>query len=151
MLGRKNYTGEEIDHGRSAIDQQLGVYKKLAGTISGRTADVKAEAVLEEFEGLFFNNMALVLDRYFVRRLRTVTGKDGNALNEVELICDSLMNNDGVLQASNVIKYVPDQSVVKLNMGDQISLTAEKFERLSAAFFEELESRFLSSGVSVTA
>lgn len=107
MLGRKNYTGEEIDHGRSAIDQQLGVYKKLAGTISGRTADVKAEAVLEEFEGLFFNNMALVLDRYFVRRLRTVTGKDGNALNEVELICDSLMNNCKPATSSSTFRINP--------------------------------------------
>jgi hypothetical protein len=25
-----------------------------------------------------------------------VTGKDSNPLNEVELICDSLMNNDGL-------------------------------------------------------
>lgn len=72
-----------------------------------------------------------------------VAGKDGNPLNEVELICDSLMNNDGVLRGNNVIKYVPDQSVVKLNLGDRIQLTADDFERLSAAFFEELERRFL--------
>ena len=30
-----------------------------------------------------FNNMTLVLDRYFVHRLRTVTGKDGNPLNQL--------------------------------------------------------------------
>jgi hypothetical protein len=30
--------------------------------------------------------MTLMLDRYFVHRLRMVTGKDGNPLNEVELI-----------------------------------------------------------------
>jgi hypothetical protein len=28
------------------------------------------------------------------------------------MICDSLMNNDGVMRASSVIKYIPDQSVV---------------------------------------
>lgn len=84
-----------------------------------------------------------MLDRFFVHRFRMVAGKDGNPLNEVELICDSLMNNDGVLRGNNVIKYVPDQSVVKLNLGDRIQLTADDFERLSAAFFEELERRFL--------
>jgi hypothetical protein len=35
------------------------------------------------------------------------------------------------------------ESVVKLSIGDQIRLTADEFERLSAAFFEELERRFL--------
>jgi hypothetical protein len=35
------------------------------------------------------------------------------------------------------------QSVVKLKVGDKISFTAEEFERLSAAFFAELERKFL--------
>ena len=64
------------------------------------------------------------MDRYFVHRFRMVTGKDGNPLNEVELMSDSLMNNDGVLWGNNVIKLVPDQSVLKLNVGDRIALTA---------------------------
>lgn len=33
-----------------------------------------------------------------------VTGKDGNPLNEVEMLSDSLMNNDGVLRGINMIK-----------------------------------------------
>jgi hypothetical protein len=37
----------------------------------------------------------------------------------------------------------PDQSVVKLRIGDRIRLTADEFERLSVAFFAELERRFL--------
>lgn len=42
-----------------------------------------------------------------------VTGKDGNPLNEVELLADSLMNNEGILRGNNVIKLIPDQSVLK--------------------------------------
>ncbi|MGI8803987.1 MAG: hypothetical protein ACR2KV_17800 [Solirubrobacteraceae bacterium] len=136
MLGRKSYTQEVLDHGRSAVDAQLAAYKRLAAASSDASAR-------EEFDGQFFNNMTLVLDRYFVHRLRVTTGKDGNPLNEVELICESLMNNDAVLRGNNVIKYVPEQSVVKLNLGDRIRLSAGEFERLSSAFFAELERRFL--------
>ena len=87
--------------------------------------------------------MVLVLDRYFVHRLRTVTGKDSNPLNEVEMLSDSLLNNEGTLRGNNVIKFIPDQSVVKLEIGDPIRLTAEQFKRLSSAFFAEIERRFL--------
>jgi hypothetical protein len=95
MLGRKTYTQEELDNARTAIDQQLAAYKKLVKAIDGATSDPKVRSALDAFEPLFFNNMTLVLDRYFVHRLRVVTGKDGNPLNEVEL-----MNNDGVLAAT---------------------------------------------------
>jgi hypothetical protein len=61
------------------------------------------------------------------------------------MICDSLMNNNGILRGNNVVKYIPDQSIVKLNIGDRIRLSTEEFERLSAAFFEELRHRFLRS------
>ncbi|MBW8011742.1 MAG: hypothetical protein FVQ83_10965 [Chloroflexi bacterium] len=145
MLGRKNFTQEEIDNGKATINEQFAVYKKLSEAIASEKTDKKLQSKLEDFEGLFFNNMTLVLDRYYVHRLRSVTGKDGTPLNEVELICESLMNNNGILQGQNVIKYKPDQSVVKLNIGDKIRLTAEEFERLSAAFFVELESKYLQS------
>lgn len=136
MLGRKSYTQDELDQGRSAVERQLATYDELVGA---RPADGAREA----FEGTFFNNMTLVLDRYFVHRLRVTAGKDGNPLNEVELISDSLMNNQGVLRGNTVVKYVPDRSVVKLEIGDRIHLTRDEFERLSAAFFAELEQRFL--------
>jgi hypothetical protein len=42
-----------------------------------------------------------------------------------------------------VIKLIPDQSVVKLNSGNRIRLSAAQFERLSQAFFAEIESKFL--------
>lgn len=43
----------------------------------------------------------------------------------------------------NVVRYVPAESVLKLDLGDTIALTAADFERHSAAFFAELEKRFL--------
>ncbi len=95
------------------------------------------------FESLFFNNMVLVLDRPFVHRVRMVAGKDGNPLNEVELLCDSLMNNGGVLRGNNVLKLVPEESVTKIEIGDPIRLRAGDFERLAAAFFAELGQKFL--------
>src|SRR5712692_1437177 len=137
MLGRKNYTQEEFDHGKVAIKEQFAAYKKFVGEIASGTTDKKLQPALDDFEGQFFNNMTLVLDRYYVHRLRVVTGKDGNPLNEVEMIADSLMNNNGALQGNNVIKYVPGESVVQLKIGDQIRLTADEFERLSAAFFAD--------------
>jgi hypothetical protein len=141
MLGRKDYTQEELDHAKKAIDQQLNAYNKLAKAVANETSDTKVTAALGDFEVLFFNNMVLALDRPFVHRVRMVTGKDTNPLNEVELLVDSLMNNDGVLPGNNVIKYVPEQSVLRLNVGDAIRLTAGDFERLAAAFLDELERR----------
>ena len=144
MFGRKNYTREELDRCKAAVDQQLAAYKTLVKAVASATTDEKVKSDdLRVFEALFFNNMTIVLDRYFVHRLRMVTGKDGNPLNEVEMLSDSLMNNEGVLRDSKVIKLIPDQSVVKLHIGDHIRLTAEEFERLSAGFFAEIERKFL--------
>ena len=143
MLGRKNYTRKEYDDGRSVIANQLAVYKKLASAIASDPTDKKLESTLEAFEVPFFNNMTLVLDRYFVHRLRMTTGKDGNPINEVELLSDSLMNNGGELRENNVIKYVPGDSVLKLEPGDRIRLNAAQFERLSKAFFADLDAKFV--------
>jgi hypothetical protein len=143
MLGRKNYTQEELDAARAHIGEQLAAYGALVAAIRAAAPGEAVDAALEAFEPLFFNNMTLVLDRYFVHRVRGVTGTDGNPLNEVELIGDSLMGNDGVLRGSNVLKLKPDESVVGLQLGDRIRLTADDYERLSAAFFADLERKFL--------
>jgi hypothetical protein len=144
MLGRKDYTREEFEQARDAIGRQLAAYRGLADAVDGGGDDT-AKSALAAFEPLFISNLTLALDRHFVHRLRTVTGKDGNPINEVELVSDSLMNNNGVLRGSNVIKYVPAQSVTKLKVGDPIRLTHGDFERLSAAFFDDVEQKFVAA------
>jgi hypothetical protein len=143
MLGRRNYARAEFDHGKTAVDQQLAAHKRLVMAVASAGPDKNVTSALEHFETRFFNNMALVLDRLYVHRLRMVPGKDGNPLNGVEMICDSLMNSDGVLRGNNVIRWIPERSVTRLRIGDTIRLTAGDFERLSSAFFTELERRFL--------
>jgi hypothetical protein len=142
MLGRKTYTPEELASARTAIDAQLAEYRALAAAVAG----TDAEAALAAFETRFFNNMTIVLDRYFVHRVRNVTGRDGNPLNEVELMTESLMHHDGVLQESTVIKLDPATSVVRLAAGEHVSLTAAEFERLSAAFLAEIDHRCVQAG-----
>lgn len=64
MLGRKSYTVEELDEARAEVARQLATYKKVA-KLAG-SATTKVSSTLEEFEAVFFNNMALAL----VRRVR---------------------------------------------------------------------------------
>jgi hypothetical protein len=52
------------------------------------------------------------------------------------------MNNGGIMRSDKQIKLTPDRSVLKLHVGDQIKLREKDFERLSSAFFDELERRF---------
>ena len=143
MLGRKDYAQEELDQATRAVKQKLAAYKKLVKALTHAGDDPEVAAALEAFEPLLFNNMTLVLDRYFVHRLRGTTGKDGNPINEVELLAHSLMNNGGQLHGNNVIKYKPEESVLKLQPGDQIAISAAQFERLSNAFLAELDAKFV--------
>jgi hypothetical protein len=142
MLGRNSYTRGELDSGRKAIAAQLASYDALA-TAVGRGGDKKAVEALAAFEPMFFDNLTLALDRFFVHRVRAVSGKDGNPLNEVELLCESLMENDGSFRVNKVIKHSSEDSVLGLAPGDRVAISRADFERLSSAFFGELESRFL--------
>ncbi len=106
MLGRKNRTRKEVDHARSAVAEQLAVYKTLGWANAHAIPNATVHAEFDDVERLYVNTMILVLDRYVVHRLRMVTGKDGAPLNDVEMLCDSLMNHEGILRGNNVITYV---------------------------------------------
>jgi hypothetical protein len=58
--------------------------------------------------------MVLILDTYFTHRSRTTEGKDSNPLNEVRVLCNSILENKSVLRADKSIKLKPETSVLKL-------------------------------------
>jgi hypothetical protein len=58
---------------------------------------------IDAFERQFFNHMILELDHYFVRRGRTMNGKDRDPLNEVRMLSDGIMENEGRMGASKTI------------------------------------------------
>jgi hypothetical protein len=132
MLGRKDFTREELETARAAIGEQLAAFRAL------EPGDAR-----DAFEPLFCNALLLALDRPFVHRLRGVTGKDGTPLNELELLVDALIANGGVLRTNNVIRYAPERSVVGIEPGQEVRLDADAFERLAGAFFAELEAKYV--------
>ena len=77
-----------------------------------------------------------------MHRTRAIEGKDGNPLNEVRLLCTSILRNHGVFCADKTIKYTPETSVLKLRIGDEIRLDEARFLQLVDAFFAELRRKF---------
>lgn len=144
MLGRENYTKEEIDTARAMVESDLRAYRRLPDA-----------AKTKEFEAFFFNREIQLLDYMFVHRLRAVEGKDGNPLIEVRVLCNSILLNEGSLQvetppewpmsAGRSLKLVPEKSVLKLKVGDVVKLSEADFVRLSKAFFVALEEKYLRS------
>jgi hypothetical protein len=135
VLGVRTYPREYIDGIRSKVEADVAAYRNL---VSGDGYN----GAIPTFEGTFFNNLLLVLDNAFVHRLRVVEGKDGNALNETRLLSNSLLNDGGPMTLDKAIKYTPEKAVLKYQPGDAIRLSEADFERLCAAFFSEIESKF---------
>ena len=142
MLGMKNYTQNYIDACRARVDADLRAYRKQVG-----------KAPSEEFEVRFFNDQVLLLDYMFVHRLSGIEGKDGNPLNEVRVLCNSILLNQGNVQVEKLpewpnsavasLKLPPERSVLKLRVGDDVKLSEADFVRLSKAFFAEIEKKYL--------
>ena len=141
MLGMKKYPKDYIAACRARVEADLRAYRNAVGrSPSG------------EFEARFFNDQVLLLDYMFVHRLTGSEGKDGNPLNEVRVLCNSLLLNRGKVQvdrlpgwpnsASSGMSLPPEKSVLKLEVGDEVRLREADFARLYKAFFAELEKRF---------
>ena len=141
MLAVKTYPQDYIDDCRAKMDAQLDAYKALVAAV-GKAKAPAGQAAVETFEPLFFNNLVLVLDAYFMHRTHAIEGKDGNPLNEVRMLCTSILQNNGVLAIDKTIKYRPEASVAKLDIGDEIRLDHAQFQALYEGFFAELARRF---------
>ena len=137
----KKYPKEYIAACRARVDAELRAYRSQFDKTPSK-----------EFEARFFNDQVLLLDYMFVHRLSGIEGKDGNPLNEVRVLCNSILLNRGKLQVDKLpgwpnsavagIKLSPEKSVLKLKSSDEVRLREADFERLSKAFFAELEKKF---------
>jgi hypothetical protein len=147
MLGTREYEQDYIDACRSRVETQVAMFREVAQAARDHgDADVsRLEGALESLEYEYFNNMLLVLEGYFVHRLRGVEGQDGNALNEVRVLARSLMENGGTVMADPQIAFDPGRTVLGLAVGDPVVLTLQQYQRISDAFFREIESKFSSA------
>jgi hypothetical protein len=134
MLAVTRYPKDYVAACRKRIDEQLAAYGAIAKTA--------AEADRARFEPLLSANLVLALDACFVHRTRGLEGKDGNPLNEVRMLCTSILQHDGRLTADKTIKYDPAKSVLQLKIGDPIALSAADVKRLAKAFFDAIGAKF---------
>jgi hypothetical protein len=144
MLSVTSYPQAYVDATRSKIDAQLDAYKTLV-TAAGEAANAKDKKLgpaIAGFEPLFFNHLVMVLDNYFLHRGRNLEGKDGNPLNEVRVLCNSIANNNAKMITDKTIKTKPETTVLKYEVGDDIELNEDDFRRLAKAFLSEIEIKF---------
>jgi len=141
MLGMKTYSQDYINACRTRVEANLRAYRKQVG---------KAQS--EEFEDLFFKDQVLLLDYMFVHRFSGIEGRDGNPLNEVRILCNSILLNKHKLQVDRLpgwpnsavsgLKLPPEKSLLKIQVGDEVRLTEGDFVRLSKAFLSEIEKKY---------
>ena len=128
MLAVSSYSPDHVAACRNRIAADVAAYE-AAGPSSA-------------LDPVFYGMMVMALDRWFVHRQRSIEGKDGNALNEVRVLSDSIVGHGGMLVVEKTIKLVPETSVLGIEPGATILIDKDGFHRLSQAFLGELEARF---------
>jgi hypothetical protein len=129
MLSVKQFTKEYISSCKKKIKADTEVFKKLASPT-------------DAFENTYFNNMVLILETMFIHRMRGQEGKDGNPLNEVRMIANSILNHSNKLLDDSTIKYHAEKSILKIRLNQEINLSSIDFIKLSGAYFNEIEKKF---------
>jgi hypothetical protein len=143
MLAMNSYPQAYIDACRARVDSQLAAFRKLAAAKKRAAGkEPSLDAAFEAFETTFFNNMVIVLEGYFVHRTRGPEKKDGNPLNEVRVLTNSMLQNGERMMAESTLKMNPARSVLRHAVGDPIRLREADFTRLASAFFADLESKY---------
>ena len=133
MPARTAYTSDEIAACRDSCDALLAVW--AANEVQDST-----------FESLVFLQAVVVLDAWFVHRERDLEGDDGNPMNEVRVIADSVVGNAGTLRVREPIRWEPERTVLRFAVGDEVEMSADGFERLAAAYLAAIENTYLEIG-----
>ena len=89
-----------------------------------------------------WNQLVPALDRWFGIRNPRVEGRDGNPINEVRMIAESVTEHGSVIVVPKGIKLAAETSVLGFEEGEEISLDGDAFERLFDAFLAEVEEKF---------
>jgi hypothetical protein len=89
-----------------------------------------------------WNQLVPALDRWFSLLNPKVEGRDGNPINEVRAIAESVTEHGSVMTVPKGIKLRPDASVLGFEEGEEITLDGDAFERLFDAFLTEVEAKF---------
>ena len=125
-----------IEACRAEIAAQIQAYRDLVGAASKASGMslARIDAALAAFEPAFFNNLLVALDARFPQRPRETT-----ASVEVALLADALLHHGGVLTANADLPYDADVAMLRLDIGERVSLNAEDVELLATAFLAEIE------------
>ena len=137
MLGRNSYPSDYVAACRARVDAQLAAFRAVVAAVPK-----KSTAAVAELETQLCAGLVVELDAMFVHRVRSKEGKDGNPMNEVRMLSASILEHDADLAADKTIKWKPESSVLGLAIGDSISLHADDFERLAAAYFDAIDATF---------
>lgn len=142
MLDVSKYQKEYIDDCKTRVNAQLATYKRLIAECKNKEGrnEPSLYIAIDYFEAEFFNNLVILLEAFFVHRLRD---KEGNLLNEVRILANSMITNNNIMLADKTSKLDPDKSILKLKPGESIKINEEQFSKLSDAFFEEIKKKYL--------
>jgi hypothetical protein len=123
MLAVKHYPPQQVSSCRAAVA------KLLEGDAPG-----------------LGNAAVLVLDHWFVHRQRGAEGKDGNPMNEVRVLAESIVHHDGILTVDGGIDLRPETSVLGLGPGAAVDLDREDAARLAGAYLAAIERTYVATG-----
>jgi hypothetical protein len=130
---RTAYTADEVEACRDTCDALLAVW--AANDVQDTT-----------LESIVFLQAVVVLDAWFAERDRGLEGDDGNPMNEVRVISDSVVGNAGTLRVPEPARWAPERTVLRFAVGDELELTANRFERLAAAYLAAIEATYVATG-----
>lgn len=127
---------------RRLIDPHLCAWSRLARTL--RAADDGRQAAPAALAPSYLAALVVVVEYAFVDRTPDLEGADGNPLNDVRAIADSVIRADGVMTVSPALARRPETSVLGLAAGDPIARSEADCPHFADAFFTQLEATYVA-------